>query len=416
MKNIKRRERGQALIIIVFSIIALVGITALAIDGGSALAERRRAQDAADAAALAGALQRINANTPDWPNAVYASALKNGYNNDGVTNSVRVYSPPISGTNAGNFEYIQVQITSHTRTYFASVLGFPEITNQVEAISRTKPSEYGLMFDGAAVVSLAPASDCNNYKSFWVTGEATLDLTGGGIFVNSNNPDCALITQGNGSIRIRDSHQILVVGGASIQKPKLLTPYPPITNTPPVSYPPPYYLPKVGCGNQIATVQADGHTVSPGSWDDGNFPPPDVHYLSNGIYCLNGDFILGDGDKLSGSNVLIKMEHGRLQWSGNAQINLSPLKAGSLAGLLIYQPQDNTSIMALNANSQSSITGTIFAPGAQIRIKGNSSNIGYHSQVIGYTIVADSTDDIIFKIVDGQNYMALSYPQVQFTK
>ena len=415
MKSNRRNERGQALIIIVFSIIALVGVTALAIDGGNVYAERRRAQNAADAAALAGALERINNNASGWTDAVFQSAAKNGYNNDGVTNIVKVYSPPISGPNAGDVEYIQVQITSYTKTYFASVLGIPQITNEVQAVSRTKTPQYLPMFGGAAVVSMAPTSDCDNYKAFWVTGEATLDLTGGGIFVNSNNPDCALITQGEGSIRIRDSNQIQVVGGASIQKPKLITPYPPITGTPPVSYPPPFYMPKVGCGGKTAMIQADGHTMSSGSWS-GPFPPPGVHDLMSGVYCLNDDFYVGDGVQLSGTQVVFKMEHGRLQFSGSAQINISAPKSGTLAGLLVYQPQDNTNIMSLNANEQSSIQGTILAPGAQIRIKGNGSSSGFHSQILGYTIMVDSTDNIVFKIVDGQNYKALTFPQVQFSQ
>ena len=415
MKSNRRSERGQALIIIVFSIIALVGATALAIDGGNVYAERRRAQNAADAAALAGALERINNNTSSWTDAVFQSAAKNGYNNDGVTNIVKVYSPPISGPNAGDVEYIQVQITSHTRTYFASVLGIPQITNEVQAVSRTKTPQYLPMFGGAAVVSMSPTSDCNNFRSFWVWGEATLDITGGGIFVNSNNPDCAIITNGEGSIRIRDNHQIQVVGGASIQKPKLITPFPPITSAPPVSYPPPFYMPKVGCAGKMAIIQADGHTMSPGTWSD-TFPPPVVTTLSSGIYCLDGDFYMGDNSKLTGVGVVIKMEHGRLHFASSAQIGLSSPGAGDLAGLLIYQPQDNTHYLSINANAYSNISGTILAPGAQIRIHGNASAYGFHSQIIGYTIQVDGQDDIIFKIIDGQNYKALTFPQIQFSQ
>ncbi len=415
MKSNHRGERGQALIVIVFSIIALVGVTALAIDGGNVYAERRRAQNAADAAALAGALERVNNNTPSWTDAVFQSANKNGYNNDGVTNVVKVYSPPISGPYAGNVEYIQVQITSYIKTYFASVLGIPQITNEVQAVSRTKTAQYLPILGGAAVISLAPASDCNNFKAFWVLGEATLDLTGGGIFVNSNNPDCALITQGSGSIRIRDNSQIQVVGGASIQKPKLLTPFPPLTGASPVSYPPPFYMPKVGCGSQMAKIQEDGHTMSPGSWSD-VFPPPGVDQLASGVYCLNDDFTLNDNSQLSGNQVVIKMEHGRLHFSGHAQVDLSAPGSGPNAGLLIYQPQDNTNVMSLNANEKSSIRGTILAPGAQIRIKGNGSSYGFHSQIVGYTIQVDGQDDIVFKVIDDQIYKALTFPQVQFSQ
>jgi Flp pilus assembly protein TadG len=410
-RNISRP--GQALIILVLGIMGLMGIVALAVDGGNAYAERRRAQNAADAAALAGALERINNNTSTWVNAVYASAAQNGFNNDGQTNTVRVFSPPADGTYAGNIEYIQVVITTYTKTYFASIIGIPEITNKVEATSRTTTPQYLPMFGGAAVVSLAATSDCDNFKAFWVTGEATLDLTGGGIFVNSNNPTCAFIEQGEGSVRIRDDHQIQIVGGASIQKPKLLTPFPPMTNVASVSYPPPFYMPKFGCSKQAA-VQSDGHTMSPGNWDD-TFPPPGVDTLASGYYCLNGDFYVGDGQHLSGNQVVIKMEHGRLHFSANAQINLSAPKGGDLAGLLIYQPQDNTNYMALNANAYSTIVGSILAPGAQIRIHGNSSSFGYHSQIIGLTIQVDGDNDIVFKIIEDQNYKALSFPQVQFS-
>lgn len=414
MRVIEHPARGQALIIIVFAIVALVGVTALAIDGGNVLAERRRAQNAADAAALAGAIERINNNTSTWVKAVFASAATNGYNNDGTTNVVQVFSPPINGIYAGDVEYIQVQITSYTRTYFASVVGFPQITNRVEAISRTKTPTYQPMFGGASVVSLALTSDCNNKKAFWVRGEATLDISGSGIFVNSNNPTCALIEQGSGSIRINGG-QILVVGGASIQKPKLLTPYPPI-NAPQAPYPPPFYMPKVGCGSKIAEISADGKSMTSGNWDD-VFPPPGVEKLDSGVYCLNSDFIITDNRELSGNNVVFKIESGRVQFAGSAKINLSAPSKGDLAGLLIYQPAENTRYLALNGGaSGSSISGTILAPGAQIRIKGNDSSYGFHSQIIGYSIDVDGDSKIIIRYVDDQNYDALSLPELQFTK
>ncbi|MDP1544831.1 MAG: Tad domain-containing protein, partial [Anaerolineales bacterium] len=49
-----KNERGQALILIVFSIIGLVSIAALAVDGGNAFLEERRTQNAADITALGG--------------------------------------------------------------------------------------------------------------------------------------------------------------------------------------------------------------------------------------------------------------------------------------------------------------------------------------------------------------------------
>ena len=49
-------ERGQALILIALAAVGLFGMTGLAIDGGMVFSDRRNAQNAADTAALAGAL------------------------------------------------------------------------------------------------------------------------------------------------------------------------------------------------------------------------------------------------------------------------------------------------------------------------------------------------------------------------
>ncbi len=411
MHNRHPSEHGQALILIVFGIMAMFGITALAVDGGSAYADRRRVQNAADAAALAGALARINGES--WVQTTYQVARQNGYDNNGTGNVVEIHSPPVSGSYAGDIEYIQVRITSHLRTYFASVIGIPQITNVAEAVARSKPAQYKPMFDGAAVVSLAPSSDCDENKSFWMHAEATLDITGGGVFVNSNNPTCALMQQANGSIRINDGFPIQVVGEYDIKKPALLTPYPPTTNAAAVPYPPPFFMPKVGCPNE-AEISLDGHTMSPGNWGD-PFPPPGVVSLESGIYCLDGDFTMGGG-VLEGGEILIYMKHGQLHISGAAQVNLTAHHGGKYAGLLIYQPIDNTHLMVLNGNEKSSYMGAILAPGAPIKIKGNDSTFGFHGQIIGYTIEGDGNSNVVIKYVDDENYDALYMPEVQFTK
>jgi len=57
MLTAKRRdkERGQALIVLAFALLALAAFAGLAIDGGRLYAQRRQTQNAADAAAMAGA-------------------------------------------------------------------------------------------------------------------------------------------------------------------------------------------------------------------------------------------------------------------------------------------------------------------------------------------------------------------------
>lgn len=55
-------EKGQAIVYLVIGLVVFLGFVALAIDGGMVLADRRDAQNATDASALAGAWPRRS----DW--------------------------------------------------------------------------------------------------------------------------------------------------------------------------------------------------------------------------------------------------------------------------------------------------------------------------------------------------------------
>lgn len=414
--TLKPGERGQAIILIIFSIIGLIGMSALAIDGGNAYIDSRRAETAASAAALTAALTRIEGG--NWRAAALATAMTNGYNNDGVTNIVEMNTPPLSGPYEGNSEYIEVIITSRLRTYFGVVVGIPYITNVVNVVAHSKPAEIGEMFPGYALISLAPKSQCDQHISFWIHSEATINLVGGGLFVNSSNPDCAFISFGSGSIRVRDASRISVVGGAQIQKPQLITPFPIETGIAPIPYPPPYKEPNPGCGSKIAEVDELTGILSSGNWDEGPFPPEGVTMLEGGVYCIQDDFTVGEGQTLEGSGVVIVMEDGDIRISGSATVNLSAPKSGPNEGLLIYMPIGNKGIIALNGSDDSSYMGTIYAPGADIRINGlgNTRGGAYHSQIIGYYIEVDGSDNIYIKYKDEQNYDTFTMPEVTLSK
>jgi Putative Flp pilus-assembly TadE/G-like len=407
--KIKHFEDGQALIVIALALVGLLGIAGLVIDGGNAFQDRQRAQNAADAAALAGGHARIIGR--DVVNAALASAAENGYNNDGVTNIISLYVPPKDGPHAGDLEYIQVIIHSTVRTYLMRVVGKSEIVNEVQAIVRTKTPEIGPLLHGDAVISLAPTSNCFNHLAFWIHGEATLDITGGGVFVNSNNEDCALVQQGNGSIRIEDGHGINVVGNARVQKLRLFTPA--ITpGAQSVPYPPPFFMPDVGCGKE-AEVSLDGTSMSAGVWGD-VFPPPGVTHLESGTYCLsNGMNITGN---LEGHNVLFKVSDGEVRFGSGADIRLDARNAGENAGLLLYVPMENHHKVVLNGGPGSTIQGTILAPASPVLIKGMDSKIGFHSQIIGYTIEADGTSNVIINFIPEQNFQTLTMPEIQLAQ
>lgn len=403
-------ERGQALIVVVLAIIGIAGMVGLVVDGGNVFLDRRNAQNAADSAALSAALTRIRGGN-SLSGAAMSAASQNGYDNNGTTNTVEVFHPPIEGPNEGDVEYIQVIITSHVRTYFAGIFGFDQLTNRVEAVARTKTPEVRQILDGQAVIALAPKSDCNDKKSFWLHGEATLDITGGGVFVNSSNNQCAFIQQGSGSIRIQDHHFINVVGAASIQKPQLLTPGVAVGAVP-ISYPPPFFMPKVNCGDE-AVLSEDGTSMTAGSWDEA-FPPEGVTFLDSGLYCLTEGMEINHD--IEGSNVVFLIKEGDVRWSGSANINLDAPNNGDLAGLLLYVPMDNPSKVVLNGGADSNIRGTILAPSSEVHINGNESKAGFKSQIIGYRIDVNGIDNVVINYIDEQNYNTLTMPEVQLAE
>src|SRR6266508_5961241 len=183
MKKTRISENGQALILIVLAMIGLIGITAVSVDGGLAYLDRRNAQNAADAAALATALTKIRGG--DWHASGLARAASNGYDNNNTSNIVNVYQCTNNlascGIYRGNAEYYQVIIISHLKTLFAPVVGVSEITNQVNAIAHAAPGVRTSMWGGPAIAALDP----DGCKALNYNSNSNVTITGSGLYVNS---------------------------------------------------------------------------------------------------------------------------------------------------------------------------------------------------------------------------------------
>src|SRR5262245_2677298 len=93
------RRHGVVAILMAISLVALLGVVAIALDGGGLLSERRRAQATADSAALAAASHLFDnywvysgagehTIIPGARASAYAEAAANGYTDDGTTSKV----------------------------------------------------------------------------------------------------------------------------------------------------------------------------------------------------------------------------------------------------------------------------------------------------------------------------------------
>lgn len=406
----KKTEKGQALILIVLAIVGLIGMTALAVDGGLAYSERRRAQNAADSSALDAALAKVRGG--NLYTEGLARAASNNYvdTNPGAGSSspnldVEIYNPPISGTYAGNSQYVQVIITATTRTYFGPVVGINQTTNRVEAVARALPSIIQPMFPGNAIVSLSE-HDCQAVK---YQGNANTTVTGGGVYVNS---DCASSAFFNHSASAQLTAPCLQAVGGITYKPGAIN-IPTSCIATGASPLPPIIYPNPTCSGTATKIGSN--TLKPGNYS-GTFPPSGVTQLQPGIYCVNGNFRMNAHDSLSGSDVVIVIQTGDVRWNGGATINLSAPTSGPFAGLLLFLPESNNNEVVINGNSSSIFTGSILAPSADISIKGTGNASGLKSQVIGYTVdlSGDSATLIVYNA--GQNYQAPTNPSIELTQ
>ena len=408
--NTKKNERGQALILIVLAIVGLIGLTALAVDGGMAYSDRRQAQNSADASALAAALAKSH--NQDLSSAAYSRAASNNFNNDGTTNVVEVHNPPISGPYAGNLEYIQVIITSQVDTYFGPVVGIDTVKNEVQAVARVIPPTPQVMYSGDAVVGLAPTG-CDNV---YIAGNGQIQTWGGGLFSNSTS-NCGMHFQGSSQTQTHEgSGGINMVGGAyqktgnpSIQDHGEGFHY----SLPQYPYPP-TKLPNPICSSDATW---NGSNMTPGNYT-GTFPPSGVKTLQSGVYCIYGDFQLNGNDHLTGHEVVLVMETGALHWNGNAVVtDLTAPTSGPFKGLLMFAPLSNTNTMIFNGTANVSLSGTTLFPAAEIKI--NGAHVQFQkksSQLIGYRVVISGGSDIQIEINSSSLYQPDTDPIIQLVQ
>jgi Flp pilus assembly protein TadG len=410
-------EKGQALILISFIAIGLFAFAALAIDGSMAFSDRRHAQNAADTSAMAAALTKIRGS--DWNatvNTARSRATSNGYDNNGATNTVEVYlcnhaNATCTALPAGAKaeEYVQVKITSYMQTTFARVIGRNVIKNQVTAVAHTVPGYRTSTFGGNALVSL----NTDACPAFDYGGGSTTTVTGSGIFVNSRCNGTGSYSVTNQALNSSSNNTTLtvpcfnLVGGNTVRSSSLITSggcASSINNSSAfISHPAEVYQKaNIPCGTSAGTY--DATTLNPGNYS-GAFPPGNQSIMKPGIYCINAGnqgFGLSGGQTLTGSNVLIYMKSGNVNWtSGGVQLSAMQGVSPDYDGLLLYLAEGNCSDVSITGNGTSRYVGTILAPCSLVKLAGGSST--GNQNVLENQIIADQIQ------LTGSNSLSINY-------
>jgi hypothetical protein len=207
------RERGQVLTLFGIALAVMFLIAALAFDVGMVLLERRDQQNAADAAALAGA--RYVLASPNF-NASCASAggnaaanaacevvLANDFDNATADEDVFVHIPPLDGEFAGFPGFVQVQIAATRAPIFAGIMGQADWSIGSMAVAANQPGvsySFGMLalspdackaihISGTGTVNAAANIQSNSDGSGCGSGDAYgFSRTGAGV-LNVTAPD-----------------------------------------------------------------------------------------------------------------------------------------------------------------------------------------------------------------------------------
>ena len=121
-------QSGQMIVLFALSLVGILAMSGLLVDGGMAWVHRREAQAAADTSALAAA--QAASNGTSITDAAQAIAAANGFstsytacNGSTATNGVVVNRPPLSGPHVSDTDYIEVYTNKPMRTAFAGTVG-----------------------------------------------------------------------------------------------------------------------------------------------------------------------------------------------------------------------------------------------------------------------------------------------------
>jgi Flp pilus assembly protein TadG len=354
-------ERGLVLVFVLLLMTVMLGMLALVVDIGNVRQERRQAQTASDASALAGAVviqkygagfdgspsqwvevvnqvkgyakQNWGTKTSDWVGCTDASALAykpdtaNG--NSCISADFSLWSAPLPGDPVNTTDRIRVHLPSRTiQAFFGGVLGVDNLStgaSSMAAVVRTshtlttqKTTEWDTPGGPCALCILSPTGLTLDGQN----GDVT--ITGGGVTVNSTSFPAAQLMN-NGTVKITlpcDANgNCNTIGGPDADQPGSFvgsgfSPAPTKKDavTDPLAQVPQCGTGRLGDGttgtpppecptNYITTAAKSLPTnLSPGIYKNGI---SGSHTLAAGVYVLMGDIVLNGNDQITGDGVTL---------------------------------------------------------------------------------------------------------------
>jgi len=431
-------ESGQTLIFVALSLTVLMGFMAMAVDVGVLFRAKRNMQIAADAAAVAGALDyEYNASNTSAKAAAAAAATANGVTNGVGGVSVIIHTPPADGPNTGSGGFVEAIVTQPNPTFFMRVFNLSSVTVAARAVA-------GGATNSGCVWALGLTG-----TDIPITGSGTISISNCDLFDNSDSSNALTLT-GSGSLTAK---AIGIVGGYRETGSGRISPTP-VTGTAPASDPlSSLQAPTIPSSKGSGCKNYTGQAITPGCWKNVSFNGSASHsipagnyvfngglknsgsgsltlgagnYIINGglsntgsgtlalgagNYTINGNFnttgsgslTLGSGlyivtgnlsltgsGSLDGTGITFYTE-GATSVTGSSSVDISAPTTGTYNGVLFYQARGDTDNIAITGSSNMTLKGIIYAPDADLSFTGSGSSNIYTDLIVDSVSFTGST-------------------------
>lgn len=383
LQNLKSKtgsRRGATVVLVAVCMAAIVGVIALALDGGVLFDKRRSVQAAADAAALAAAddlwtnystFSGVDSNGTARASAL-ATATADGFNNDGSTSIVTVNVPPQTGIAAGKAGYVEVVVQANQSRSFSAMFGSGTVPVQARAVACGNPANAG-------VITLDPVDS----GSFYLNGFMYV-MNNLAININSSAGGAGQITGSaglwSGGINVvgtlQNSGYVSYTGGGTL-KQGVAPAYDPFAG---LAEPSPS---GTSFGSQTYNANT---TISPGIYNGITIGAGVTVTMQPGIYFLGTAASPGSGltfqppsggkpgGTLVGNGVMIYNSSGdHINPQPAGAMYLTAPTTGTYKGIVLYQPRSSTTQVNIATNQIVVLSGALYAQNGSFNLSPNGT-------------------------------------------
>lgn len=368
LRQLRRDERGNIMLIVAAVFPLLIGAAGLAVDGTQWMMQKRHIQAAADQAAIAGVYGLIQ--NQDMQNAVSDSLAKGG----AVPANASIQAEQSPSPYEKDPFAVAVHVSAPASLFFTSMfLKTPPIITANSTASAVKNGDFcafalGEVEDESGVV-IRPNSDVE-----MECGVAT-------------NASAAKALQADGSSKL-EAPRVFAKGGidgrAAIKESNVRAHT--LAQEDPLQGTDPPLVPNTGCPNVTINPDSGGETTfEPGCY--GAMYLNGKVRLQDGEYILNrGDFVVGPQGHVScdACTIFLTSETaatdatsiGKVNISSTATVKMNATRQGPNSGILFYQDRHAARDLPgqenrIGGSSFSKLSGILYFPSETIYLDGN---------------------------------------------